>query len=50
MKMNVVTLDGRSAAYQVTLSKDANQAELDWDSATRPTAKLGIVENLVHEK
>jgi hypothetical protein len=50
MKMNVVTLDGRSAAYQVTLNKDANQAELDWDSATRPTAKLVIVENLVHEK
>jgi prepilin-type N-terminal cleavage/methylation domain-containing protein len=50
MKMNVVTLDGRSAAYMVTLNQDTNRAELDYQMTNYPLAKLGVVWRLAYEK
>ena len=42
MRMNVLTLDGRAQAYEMTLTKSTNDARYAWHKDDAPNAILGV--------
>ena len=50
MKMNIITVDGRAAAYQMFLDEAQNNNLYLYDAVERPNAKLGTVEDLKKER
>ena len=50
MKMNVVTMDGRSQAYQITTTLSDNNARYLYNSSTSPNAVLGTAADLKKER
>ena len=42
MRMNVLTLDGRAQAYEMTVTKSTNDARYAWHKENAPDAVLGV--------